>query len=89
METLAQAGLTLDEILAHDNWTDPPPALLQAMEEAVRRGRLLGAAAIKRVRHQAALNGNTSAQAHQLALLTAEDEPGGVTVERVILHGEA
>jgi len=83
-EQWASAGLNLGEILAKLRWRGPmPPALRQAVEQAVRRGRALGAAEVKLARYQAAIQGSVTAQNHCLTEL-AEDNPSHEHTVQVI-----
>lgn len=88
VEALAACGLTLEQIAVELGIVGAPrPSLRVRMEAAIKRGRAIGSAKLKRAHYQAALKGSVSAQKEMLALLEDEledDDP--VVVEEVILH---
>jgi hypothetical protein len=91
VEALAAQGLSLDQIL-FELGVEPelPPSLRVRAEAALKKGRALGAARIKKAQYEAALGGSVSAQCHMLELLQdaeSEDEVT-VTVERVVIGDE-
>jgi hypothetical protein len=88
VEVLAGQGLSREQIEAELGIeSDLPPALAVRVEVAMKKGRALGAAKIKKAQYEAALGGSVSAQSHMLEWLQdaePEDEVT-VTVERVVI----
>ena len=91
VESLAAQGLSLEQILLElGAEAELQPSLKVRAEAALKKGRALGAAKIKKAQYEAALGGSVTAQSHMLELLQdaePEDEVT-VTVERVVIGDE-
>jgi hypothetical protein len=91
VEALAGQGLKLEEILAELGCEPPESSELGSrVEAAIRKGRALGAARIKKAQYEAALGGSVSAQSHMLKLFEEarpDDDDFEWTVERVVIGG--
>jgi hypothetical protein len=91
VESLAAQGLSRDQIFAELGVeSEPPPTAQVRVEEAMKKGRALGAARIKKAQYEAALAGSVSAQSHMLELLQEAPRSNAhtVTVRRVVIGGD-